>query len=180
MRARSFCETKPIQAAYSNSLKSSRVAGPRPRRRPIPRRVAYRVRNPVCRPIFGVDTGQLKCPSAHSDHLRSHAKPACLSFFLGRIGIFAPDCFRGSHRFGRCSGFCRARGSSPRKADARLIAIGELDTNHIQGFSTGDGFHNFLRPALNRPQVSRRWSVRCAPALLLIFQRRQRDPIQRG
>ena len=32
MRARSFCELKPIQAAYSSSLNSSSIAGPRPGR----------------------------------------------------------------------------------------------------------------------------------------------------
>jgi hypothetical protein len=40
----------------------------------------------------------------------------------------AADYFCGSRRFGRFGGFCGARGSGPGKADARLIAIGELDT----------------------------------------------------
>jgi len=67
---------------------------------------------------------QLKCPSEHNDRLRPHI----LSFFLGRIGSFAAEYFRGSRRFGRCGGFCGSRGSGPSKANARLIAICELDT----------------------------------------------------
>src|ERR1035437_7122042 len=55
-----------------------------------------------------------------------------LSFFLGCIRSLAADCFRGCRRFGRCGGFCGTRGSGPSKADARLIAIGELDTGCLE------------------------------------------------
>ena len=59
-------------------------------------------------------------------------REAILSFFLGRIGTLAADYFCGSRRFGRFGGFCGARGSGPGKADARLIAIGELDTGCLE------------------------------------------------
>ena len=59
--------------------------------------------------------GQLKRPSKYRKATR---EAGILSFFLGRIGSFATDCFRGSRRFGRCCGFCGARGSGPRKTDA--------------------------------------------------------------
>ena len=55
-------------------------------------------------------------------------KASILSFFPGRFGSLAADRFRGSQRFGHCGGFCGSRGGGPGKADARLIAVGELDT----------------------------------------------------
>jgi hypothetical protein len=75
-----------------------------------------------------LDAGRSKYLSERSDRLKATREASILSFFPGRIGSLAADCFRGSRRFGRCGGFCGSRGSGPGKADARLIAIGELDT----------------------------------------------------
>jgi len=52
-----------------------------------------------------------------------------LSFFLGRIGSLTAHCVRSSRWSG---GFCEARGGGSGKADARLIAIGELDTGCLE------------------------------------------------
>ena len=73
------------------------------------------------------DARQLKCPSEHSDSPKATREASILSF-LGRIGGLASDCFPGSRRFGRCGGCCGSHGSGPSKANARLIAICELDT----------------------------------------------------
>ena len=60
-----------------------------------------------------LDAGHLK---EHCNSLRPRAKP------VSAHGSLTADSFRSSRRFGRCGGFCGARGGDPGKADARLIA----------------------------------------------------------
>jgi hypothetical protein len=92
-------------------------------------RLASRNRTPTPPPFSSMNpTPAAQMPVRAQRSPKATREAGILSFFPGRIGSLAADCFRSNRRFGRRCGFCGFRGSGPSKADARLIAIGELDT----------------------------------------------------
>jgi hypothetical protein len=78
-----------------------------------------------------LDAGQLKYPSEHSDRLRPHAKPVSYRF-LGVLAAWPRTAFPAADGLDAAAASADLAVAALVKADARLIAISELDTGCLE------------------------------------------------